>query len=113
MNPESVPSVRALTRSAIPRSCQKMNPLRCAGLASQRAATGAVAVGTAAVTPGTLIAEIAGPQTLPLDFVIEHPSGKMPIHIELRTGESAPVVYIIRTARRLFEGKVFVETPDQ
>jgi 2-methylaconitate cis-trans-isomerase PrpF len=77
------------------------------------AATGAVAVGTAAVTPGTLIAEIAGPQTLPLDFVIEHPSGKMPIHIELRPNESAPVVYIIRTARRLFEGKVFVETPDQ
>jgi 2-methylaconitate cis-trans-isomerase PrpF len=37
----------------------------------------------------------------------------MPIHIELRPNESAPVVYIIRTARRLFEGKVFVETPDQ
>ena len=73
------------------------------------AATGAVAAGTAAVTPGTLIAEIAGPQSLPVDFIIEHPSGKMPIHIEQRPGESAPVVYIIRTARRLFEGRVFIE----
>ena len=75
------------------------------------AATGAVAVGTAAVTQGTLIAEIAGPQSLPVDFVIEHPSGKMPIRIEQRPGESAPVVYIIRTARRLFDGRVFVEIP--
>ena len=75
------------------------------------AATGAVAVGTAAVTRGTLIAEIAGPQAVPVDFHIEHPSGKMPIRIEQRPGESAPVVYIIRTARRLFEGRVFVELP--
>ena len=73
------------------------------------ATTGAVAVGSAAVTQGTLIAEIAGPQHLPVDFVIEHPSGKMPIRIEQRPGESAPVVYIVRTARRLFEGQVFIE----
>ncbi len=73
------------------------------------AATGAVAVGTGAFTPGTLVAEIAGPQHLPMDFLIEHPSGKMPIHIERRPGTDGPVVYIIRTARRLFEGHVFIE----
>jgi hypothetical protein len=73
------------------------------------AATGAVAVGTGGVTPGTLVAEIAGPLNLPLDFLIEHPSGIMPIHIERRPNADAPVVYIIRTARRLFEGRVFIE----
>src|SRR6185437_1214639 len=73
------------------------------------ATTGAVAAGTAAVTQGTLIAEIAGLQSMPVDFFIEHPSGKMPIRIEQRPGESAPVVYIVRTARRLFEGRVFIE----
>jgi len=43
MTPASVPRARALTRSAIPRTCQKMKPLRCAGLASRRAAKDAVA----------------------------------------------------------------------
>ncbi len=71
------------------------------------AATGAVAAGTAAVTPGTLIAEISRVPDLPADIVIEHPSGKMPIRIERRESGGAVVVYIVRTARRLFEGRVF------
>lgn len=75
------------------------------------AATGAVAVGTAAVTPGTLIAEIVRVPQLPADMLIEHPSGKMPIRIDRRASDGAAVVYIIRTARRLFEGQVFVELP--
>ncbi len=73
------------------------------------ATTGAVAVGTAAVTAGNVIAEIAGTPQLPIDIVIEHPSGAMQVHLEQRTGESAPVAYIVRTARRLFEGKVLVD----
>ena len=76
------------------------------------AATGAVAVGMAAVTPGTLIAEIARLRGLPTDLVIEHPSGTMPIRLE-RRGEDQPVaVYITRTARRIFEGRVLIEWPD-
>ncbi len=41
------------------------------------ATTGAVAVGTAAVTAGTVIAEIASMPKLPVDVIIEHPSGRM------------------------------------
>lgn len=75
------------------------------------AATGAVAVGMAAVTPGTLIAEIARVQRLPADLVIEHPSGTMPIRLERRAQDDAVAVYITRTARRIFEGRVLIEWP--
>lgn len=77
------------------------------------AATGAVAVGMAAVTPGTLIAEIARVQPLPADLVIEHPSGTMPIRLERRAHHDAVAVYITRTARRIFEGRVLIEWPAQ
>jgi 2-methylaconitate cis-trans-isomerase PrpF len=72
------------------------------------AITGAVAVGTAAVTPGNVIAEVAGTPKLPVDIVIEHPSGRMQLRLEQRPGEKAPVAYLVRTARRLFEGRVLV-----
>jgi 2-methylaconitate cis-trans-isomerase PrpF len=72
------------------------------------ATTGAVAVGTAAVTPGNVIAKMAGTPKTPVDIVIEHPSGTMQVHLEQRSGEKSPVAYIVRTARRLFEGKVLV-----
>lgn len=75
------------------------------------AATGAVAVGMAAVTPETLIAEIADMHTLPTDLVIEHPSGTMPIRLERRAQDGAAAVYITRTARRIFEGRVLIEWP--
>jgi 2-methylaconitate cis-trans-isomerase PrpF len=76
------------------------------------AITGAVAVGTGAVTAGTVIAEIAGTPRMPLDVIIEHPTGRMQVHLEHRPGEKAPVAYLVRTARRLFEGKVLVHVPD-
>jgi hypothetical protein len=77
------------------------------------ATTGAVAVGTGAVTPGTLIAEAAGTPQLAADVVIEHPSGQMQVRLEQRPGEPAPVAYLVRTARRLFEGKVLVDLSDK
>ncbi len=76
------------------------------------ATTGAVAVGTGAVTPGTIIAEIAGSPKAPIDIVIEHPSGTMQVRLEVRPGQASPVAYILRTARRLFEGRVLIETAD-
>lgn len=76
------------------------------------AATGAVAVGMASVTPGTLIAEIARIPGLPTDLVIEHPSGTMPIRLERRADDGTVAVYITRTARRIFEGRVLIEWPD-
>ena len=50
---------------------------------------------------------------MPLDVVIEHPSGQMQVRLEQRPGEQAPVAYLVRTARRLFEGKVLVHLPDK
>jgi 2-methylaconitate cis-trans-isomerase PrpF len=76
------------------------------------ATTGAVAVGTAVVTAGTIIAQIAGTPAMPVDVIIEHPSGRMQVHLEQRPGEKAPVAYVVRTARRLFEGKVLVQLKD-
>ena len=76
------------------------------------AATGAVAVGMASVTPGTLIAEIARIRGLPADLVIEHPSGTMPIRLERRADDGTVAVYVTRTARRIFEGRVLIEWPD-
>jgi 2-methylaconitate cis-trans-isomerase PrpF len=76
------------------------------------AITGAVAMGMAAVIPGTVIADVANNPELPADIVIEHPSGSIQVRLEQRAGESAPVAYLVRTARRLFEGRVLVRTPD-
>lgn len=72
------------------------------------AITGAVAVGTAAVTPGTIIAEVAGTPKMPVDIVIEHPSGRMQVRLEQRPLDKTPVAFVVRTARRLFEGRVLV-----
>jgi hypothetical protein len=72
------------------------------------AITGAVAVGTAAVTPGTVIADIAGTPKMPADIVIEHPSGRLQVRLEQRPQDKAPVAFLVRTARRLFEGRVLV-----
>jgi len=76
------------------------------------AITGAVAVGTAAVTPGTVIAEIAGTPKMPVDVVIEHPSGGLQVRLEQRPGNPNPVAFLVRTARRLFEGRVLVNPRD-
>ena len=76
------------------------------------AITGAVAMGTAAVTPGSVIADAAGNPKVPADIVIEHPTGSIQVRLESRAGEPAPVAYLVRTARRLFEGRVLVRVPD-
>jgi 2-methylaconitate cis-trans-isomerase PrpF len=85
------------------------------------AATGAVGLATACVLPGSLAQEIAGrPPRLPRVVIgIEHPAGRIPIELELAApGAEVPVLRasLIRTARRLFAGSVFVadsSVPDQ
>src|SRR5205085_1246822 len=59
------------------------------------AITGAVAVGTAAVTPGTVIAEVAGTPKMPVDVVIEHPSGRLQVRLEQRAGSPNPVAFLV------------------
>ena len=80
------------------------------------AATGAIGIATACATKGSLAHEVAGlaidgPRTT---VVIEHPAGMMPIELELAPpGAQIPVLRasLIRTARRLFAGTVFVPDP--
>jgi 2-methylaconitate cis-trans-isomerase PrpF len=80
------------------------------------AATGAIGIATASVLPGSLAHEIAGP-TPPgptARVVIEHPAGRIPIELELAAaGAETPVLRasLVRTARRLFAGTVFVPNP--
>lgn len=74
------------------------------------AITGAVGIATAIATPGTLAARIAGQLELPADLRIEHPSGKLDVRVERPHPNASPVVSVVRTARRLFEGAVLVPT---
>jgi hypothetical protein len=72
------------------------------------AVTGAVAVATACAVPGTLAAELAGDVPFPRDITIEHPSGRIALHLASPPAGSEPVVSLVRTARRIFDGAVYV-----
>jgi 2-methylaconitate cis-trans-isomerase PrpF len=77
------------------------------------AATGAIGIATACVTEGSLANEVAVlPETgATVEIAIEHPAGRIPIELELAPpGAPVPVrrASLIRTARRLFAGSVFV-----
>ena len=77
------------------------------------AATGAVGIATATTVPGSLAGEFAGPPpTGPSALVaIEHPAGRIPVELELAApGAEIPVLRasLVRTARRLFAGHVYV-----
>ncbi len=77
------------------------------------AATGAICLATACCTDGTVAAEVIGrPIRESAAIVIEHPSGRIPVAVELSRDASGEArvarVEILRTARRIFEGHVFV-----
>ena len=69
------------------------------------AVTGAICLATACATPGTIAHRLARPFTDKIH--IGHPSGIMELVIE-REGDTVTGAGVLRTARRLFEGKVFV-----
>lgn len=69
---------------------------------SALAVTGAVAIATACVTPGTIAAAMVGPLALPVPITLAHPSGQLIVRLE-----PGPVARVQRTARRIFEGHVF------
>jgi 2-methylaconitate cis-trans-isomerase PrpF len=73
------------------------------------AITGSVAVATAAVTTGTLPAVLVGLRSLPADLRIEHPSGHLDVRLEKHADYAEPAAFVVRTARRLFEGHVLVK----
>ena len=75
------------------------------------AITGGVGIATAAVTAGTLPNTFVGCVDLPAEITLEHPSGALDVSLS-RSSENAPVVAsVVRTARRLFEGRVFATSP--
>ncbi len=75
------------------------------------AITGGVGIATAAATPGTLANTLVGCDAVPTLITLEHPSGALDVGLS-RSSEDAPVVAsVVRTARRLFEGRVFATTP--
>jgi len=76
------------------------------------AITGSVAVATAAVTPGTLAHAVAGDRALPAMFAIEHPSGRLEVTLDHHPDYAEPAAYVVRTARRLFEGHVLVKASE-
>ena len=66
--------------------------------------------------PGSLACEIVGPPSLgpAVTITVEHPAGRIPIELELAApGAELPVLRasLVRTARRLFAGSVYVPDP--
>jgi len=76
------------------------------------AITGSVAVATAAVTPGTLAHAIAGDHPLPATLGLEHPFGRLDVTLDRHPDYVEPAAYVVRTARRLFEGHVLVKASE-
>ena len=77
------------------------------------AATGAICLATACCTDGTIAAEIiGGPIWDSGTIIIEHPSGHIPVVVEVGLGAAGKMkvhrIEILRTARRIFEGAVWV-----
>lgn len=72
------------------------------------ATTGAVGIATACATPGTVAADLAGRIETPSVVTIEHPSGTLEVSLT-RDERGEIVAGLVRTARRLFEGRVFLK----
>ncbi len=71
------------------------------------AVTGGVGIATAAVTAGTVAHALAACEEVAGQVLLEHPGGCLEVALE-RSAPDAPVVAsVVRTARRLFEGRVF------
>lgn len=73
--------------------------------------TGSSCVAAAAYVPGTIVNQISAKQGLKGKIRIGHPSGIMEVNIALKQTDKAFDVAeasLIRTARRLAEGKIFV-----
>jgi 2-methylaconitate cis-trans-isomerase PrpF len=77
------------------------------------AATGAICIATACCMDGTVAADVIdGPVRESGAVVIEHPSGRIEVAVELEADAAGGMrvnrTEILRTARRIFEGHVFV-----
>jgi len=71
------------------------------------ATTGAVGIATACVTENTVASHLIGVRELPATLRLEHPSGH--IDVKLRNRDGKLLAGVLRTARRLFEGRVLAK----
>ena len=89
------------SRFFVPDACHKAHPV-----------TGTVCIASACAIPGTVASQIAPLPPAPQGVIrIEHPSGMIVIDFDADLGGSNPLLRraaLIRTARRIFEGHVFV-----
>ncbi len=83
-------------------------PLTCH---RSHAATGALAVGVAAMLPGSVAHRFAAAPRNGSVVCVEHPAGRIEVDLELTGMPGNPQVRrasLVRTARRIFEGSVIV-----
>jgi len=111
-----------VSRLVVPKPVLVSRPVQGGNIASRyftphachrsHAVTGALAVGAAAVLPGTVASRYIEPKGFSGGVLsIEHPSGH--IEVDLITNRSGPSPVVerasfVRTARRIFEGVVYV-----
>lgn len=72
------------------------------------ATTGAVGIATACATEGTIAWRIADPVSIPARVTVEHPSGRFEVALSY-DDKGDLMAGVLRTARRLFEGRVFLQ----
>ena len=74
--------------------------------------TGTVCVAAACAIPGTVAARLTALPAAPQGVIsIEHPSGMIAIDLDVELDRQPPVIRraaLIRTARRIFDGHVYV-----
>ena len=89
------------SRYFVPEACHKSHPV-----------TGTVCIASACAIPGTIAEQFASHTKTPQGMIeIEHPSGKIAIDLDADFTDGKQTLRraaLIRTARRIFDGKVYV-----
>jgi 2-methylaconitate cis-trans-isomerase PrpF len=108
-----------VSKLVVPKPVLASRPSAPGGIASRyftphachrsHAATGALAVGTAAALTGSVASRFVDP----LGFAggalrVEHPAGAIPVDLEITPAGEVGRASLVRTARRIFEGNVLV-----
>jgi 4-oxalomesaconate tautomerase len=108
-----------VSKLVVPKPVLASRPSAPGGIASRyftphachrsHAATGALAVGTAAALAGSVASRFVDPPSFSGGALrIEHPAGAIPVNLELAGPGEVRRASLVRTARRIFEGNVLV-----
>lgn len=72
--------------------------------------TDSIALGTAAMTPGTVVNEVVSARSKATGHVeIGHPSGLFPVTVTLDAQGEVAKATVVRTARRILEGVIYIK----